>query len=145
MTILLRKKKRSRHKPAPYIRTFNNSKTGQSQILCKHRNWCKIEQKYLRGGSCESGFRLAYKISVLRGHVKGGGRRPPFILTLDRPLCSWLLRHTIREIDRHLGMNDTPILPASSPFFRNVHHGQIQHLEKAVIRRENRFGLCDLS
>ena len=41
-------------------------------------------------------------------------------------------------------MNEILILPTSGPFFRNVHHGRIQHLEKAAIYRGNRFGLRDL-
>ena len=34
-------------------------------------------------------------------------------------------------------MDQAPILPPSRPFPRNVHHGQIEHLEQAVVRGEN--------
>ena len=42
-------------------------------------------------------------------------------------------------------MNLLPILPVSSPFFCDIHHGQIQHFQKTVIRRKYRFGFGDLS
>ena len=42
-------------------------------------------------------------------------------------------------------MNLPPILPVSSPFFRDIHHGQIQHFQKTVIRRKYRFRFSDLS
>ena len=42
-------------------------------------------------------------------------------------------------------MNDAPILPPSRPFLRDVHHGEIQHFQQAVIRRENRLGFGDLA
>ena len=32
-----------------------------------------------------------------------------------------------------------PVLPVSSPFFRDIHGCQIQHFQKAVIRRKNSF------
>ena len=38
-------------------------------------------------------------------------------------------------------MNYTPVLPSAGPFIRNIHHGQIQHLQQTVIRREDRFCL----
>ena len=55
------------------------------------------------------------------------------------------LRHTLSEIDGHLGMDHTPVLAASGPFFGNVHHGQIQHFQQAVIGWEYRFCLGDLA
>ena len=42
-------------------------------------------------------------------------------------------------------MNDAPILSPSGPFLRNVHHGEIQHFQQAVIRRKNGFGFGDLA
>ena len=38
-------------------------------------------------------------------------------------------------------MDHTPVLPPAGPFLRNVHHGQIQHFQQAVIRRKDRFCL----
>ena len=38
-----------------------------------------------------------------------------------------------------MGIDHAPILASSGPFFRNIHHGQIEHLEKAVVRRKDRF------
>ena len=38
-------------------------------------------------------------------------------------------------------MDHTPVLPTSGPLFRNVYHGQIQHFQQTVIRREYRFCL----
>ena len=38
-------------------------------------------------------------------------------------------------------MNYAPVLPPSGPLLRNIHHGQIQHLQQTVIRREYRFCL----
>lgn len=32
------------------------------------------------------------------------------------------------------------ILPVASPFFGNIHHGQIQHFHQTLIRREYRLG-----
>ena len=46
---------------------------------------------------------------------------------------------TLFKIDFQLGMNLSPVLPMASPFFRDIHSCQIQHFQKAVIRRENRF------
>ena len=42
-------------------------------------------------------------------------------------------------------MDQAPILPPSGPLFRNVHHGQIQHFQQAVIRGKDRLGLGHLA
>ena len=42
-------------------------------------------------------------------------------------------------------MDPAPILPPAGPFFRNIHHRQIQHLEQAVISRKDRFCLRHLA
>ena len=42
-------------------------------------------------------------------------------------------------------MDQAPVLTASSPFFGNVHHGQIQHFQQAVISRKHGFGFCHLA
>ena len=36
-------------------------------------------------------------------------------------------------------MDLSPVLPVSGPFFRDIHGCQIQHFQKAVIRRKNRL------
>ena len=41
-------------------------------------------------------------------------------------------------------MDLSPILSMSSPFFRDIHHGQIQHFQETLIRREYRLGFRDL-
>ena len=46
---------------------------GLSQILCNHREVVKNRVKILKGGSGASCCRLLYKITAVRGHVKGGG------------------------------------------------------------------------
>ena len=38
-----------------------------------------------------------------------------------------------------------PVLPAASPLFGDVQHGEIQHLEQAVICRENSLGFSYLT
>ena len=38
-----------------------------------------------------------------------------------------------------------PVLSAPCPFFGDVQHGKIEHLEQAVIGRENRLGFSDLA
>ena len=37
-------------------------------------------------------------------------------------------------------MDLAPILPASGPFFRNIHHRKIQHFQQTVIRGEYGLG-----
>ena len=56
-----------------------------------------------------------------------------------------LLGHTLGKLDGHLGVDQAPILPTSGPFFRNVHHGQIQHFQQAVISGKHQFGLGHLA
>ena len=41
-------------------------------------------------------------------------------------------------------MDLSPILSVSSPFFRDIHHGQIQHFQETLIRREYRLRFRDL-
>ena len=50
-----------------------------------------------------------------------------------------LLRHALGKVDGHLGVDQTPVLPPSGPFFRNIHHSQIQHFQQAVIGRKDGF------
>lgn len=42
-------------------------------------------------------------------------------------------------------MDDTPVLPPSSPLFGNIHHGQVQHFQQAVIGGKDRFSLGHLA
>ena len=42
-------------------------------------------------------------------------------------------------------MDHTPILALSSPFFRNVHHGQKQHFQEAIICGQRSLRLSNLS
>ena len=56
-----------------------------------------------------------------------------------------LIRHTLSEVDRQLRMDPAPVLPATRPLFRNVHHRQIQHFQQTVVCRENTLGFGDLS
>ena len=56
-----------------------------------------------------------------------------------------LLRHALGEKDGHLGVDHTPVLAPAGPFFRNIHHGQIQHFQQAVIGGKDRFGLGHLA
>ena len=56
-----------------------------------------------------------------------------------------LLRHAPGKVNGQLGVDQAPILPPPGPFFRNVHHGQIQHFQQAVISGKHRFGLGHLA
>ena len=56
-----------------------------------------------------------------------------------------LLRHALGEVDRHLGVNHTPVLPPSGPLLRDIHHGQIQHFQQAVIGGKYGFGFGHLA
>ena len=56
-----------------------------------------------------------------------------------------LLGHTLGKIDGHLGVDQAPVLPPSSPLFRNVHHSQIQHFQQAVIGGKDGLGLGHLA
>ena len=37
-------------------------------------------------------------------------------------------------------MDAAPVLPPTRPLFRNIHHGQIQHLQQAVIGGKDGLG-----
>ena len=56
-----------------------------------------------------------------------------------------LLRHALGEVDSHLGVDHTPVLPPAGPLLRDVHHGQIQHFQQAVVGGEHGFGFCHLA
>ena len=61
-----------------------NEAMGQSQILCKLQNVAQIEQNLCRAGTTQAVAHRVYKITVLRGDVKGGG----VSLRSSRPLTS---------------------------------------------------------
>ena len=52
--------------------------------------------------------------------------------------------HTIREVDSHLRMDHAPILPPPGPLPGDVHRGQIQHFQQAVVRWKYGFSLGHL-
>lgn len=52
--------------------------------------------------------------------------------------------HPLPKEDGQLPVDCTPVLTPSCPFPGNVHHGQIQHLEQAVIGGEYGFGFRHL-
>ena len=56
-----------------------------------------------------------------------------------------LIRQPISEKYLQLGMDNAPIPALARPFFRDVHHRQIQHFQQAVIGREYRFRLGNLA
>ena len=65
------------------------------------------------------------------------------------PLCHRsepaLLRHALGEVDSHLHVDHTPVLPPAGPLFRDVHHGQIQHFQQAVVGGKYGFGFGHLA
>ena len=50
-----------------------------------------------------------------------------------------LFGYPVAIVDYQLRVDTAPVLTAACPLFRDVLHGQIQHFEKAVIRRK--YGL----
>ena len=55
-----------------------------------------------------------------------------------------LFGHALGEVNRQLCVDHAPVLPSASPFLRNIHHGQIQHFQQAVICGEHGFCLGHL-
>ena len=51
-----------------------------------------------------------------------------------------LFRYPVAVVDHKLSVDAAPVLTAACPFFCDVLHSQIQHLEKAVICRK--YGFC---
>ena len=72
-----------------------------------------------------------------------GGRAVHLAFGIRAPAV--LLRHTLGKVDSHLGMDQAPVLPPSSPLFRNIHHSQIQHFQQAVIGGKDGLGLNHLA
>ena len=52
-----------------------------------------------------------------------------------------LFGHALGEVNRQLCVDLAPVPLPSCPFLRDVHHRQVQHFEKAVVRRKDRSGL----
>ena len=79
--------------------------------------------------------------------VKGAeGAAQPFTLDGQAVFCySRLFQHPVDIVHRQLGVDDGPVLPTAGPFLRDVQHGQIQHFQQAVIRRENSLGFGHLA
>ena len=55
------------------------------------------------------------------------------------------LRHALGEVDSYLGVDHTPVLPPAGPLLRDIHHGQIQHFQQAVIGGKHGFGFGHLA
>ena len=88
----------------------------------------------------ESGYRLVYNATPVGLDVKGRSR-----LSCPRhSALAVLLRHALGEIDGHLGVDQAPVLPPAGPLFRDVHHGQIQHFQQAVIGWKTDLALVTL-
>ena len=66
--------------------------------------------------------------------VKGGGASYLSFDILPR-------QYTLGKVDGRLGMDQASVLPTSGPFFRNIHHSQIQYFQQTIISRKHRFGL----
>lgn len=73
-------------------------------------------------------------------HVKGSGFRAAVHFTLDMRavFCYCGIRSSNRLPSEHGSCSS---LPMSGPLFRDIHHGQVQHFQQAVIGRKYRFRL----
>ena len=83
------------------------------------------------GQSRFSGFCPYLHYTVVFRHVNKTCLK---LTALQVPSCQ-----TFFKVNFKLGMNLSPVLPMASPFFRDIHGCQIQHFQKAVIRRKNRL------
>ena len=95
---------------------------GVNPKFCVNSIWGANRAKFIQGGSRGSGCRLVNNITPVGSDVKDGG---VVQLALDMPAAAVLLGHTLGKVDGHLGMDQAPVLPPSSPLFGNIHHGQI--------------------
>ncbi len=57
------------------------------------------------------------------------------------PTLAVLLRHAFDKVYGHLGVEQALILPPSSPLSSNIHHGQMQNFQQAVVCGKDEFGL----
>lgn len=85
------------------------------------KNWCK-NQSGSRRRAGHPVRRLDFHETGIPQAVKGSGAAAVYPPLTGKEFL--LPGHPISVIDRQLGMNDAPILPASGPFLRNVHHGE---------------------
>ena len=92
------------------------------------------------GGRRVIDCRLVYNITPVGRDVKAELSYP-----LSHRSEPALLRHALGEVDSHLGVNHTPVLPPSGPLLRDIHHGQIQHFQQAVIGGKYGFGFGHLA
>ena len=83
------------------------------------------------GQSRFSGFCPYLHYTVVFRHVNKTCLK---LTALQVPPCQ-----TFFKINFKLGMDLSPVLPVSGPFFRDIHGCQIQHFQKAVIRRKYRL------
>ena len=49
---------------------------------------------------------------------------------LDIPSQSRSIRYAVGKAHSQLGVDQAPVLPPAGPFFRNIHHVQIQHFSR---------------
>lgn len=110
------------------------------KFCVKTAGQCKIEQNISRRERRQLLPPCLQNNSSLRA-CQGRRRQPPFISTLDMPVCSRSLRHAIRKEYSQLSVDHAPVLPSASPFLRDIHHGQIEHFQQAVIRGKHGFCL----
>ncbi len=89
----------------------------------------RIERKYRQGVRGQN--------RPLHRHINGG------IAVCQDAVRS--VRHALRKVDCQLGVDDAPILTPPSSFPGNVHHGQIQYFQQAVIGGEYGLGLGHLA
>ena len=102
--------------------------TGVSRILCSRAKQYELSENIGKGAEVKN--RPLYRhISGSSAICQGTGR---------------LSRHPVSEVDSQLCVDHAPVLAPACPFSGNVHHSQIQiqHLQQAVVRRENRFSLA---
>ena len=94
-----------------------------SQKLCNHKGM-RIEQKYRQGGggTCPLYQHISGKEAACQG-------------------AAGSVRHSVSEVNCQLGVDHAPVPAPARPFLGNVHHGQVEHFEQAIIGGENGFGL----
>ena len=83
------------------------------------------------GQSRFSGFCPYLHYTVVFRHVNKTCLK---LTALQVPSCQ-----TFFKINFKLGMDLSPVLPVTGLFFRDIHGCQIQHFQKAVIRRKYRL------
>jgi hypothetical protein len=61
------------------------------------------------------------------------------VIVAKIPWLAYSSSDPVGEVHLQLRVDGAPILAAASPFFRDIHHSQLQHFQKAVVCRENGF------